>query len=454
MGRASRSSRCGRTTPTSIARWASDPHDAVPRGRVVQRRPRARCSARSQAIGAHERTGSLRRSRSSRTEPRSASLATRLLALPLEAARHFAQDNAAVNVFEWRGERWVLRTWNDVEALRTGMDDAMNSRRADTNDRRRDSSRASSPSSASRSTASILQTPPRLEMGDLATPLALELARSAQARAARDREGARRRPRAFPPLVASVTVEGAGYLNFRLRPRALHLDPASRRRSLRPPPTGERDHRRAHEHQPEQGRAHRPSAQRRPRRHAGPLPALARASRRDAELHRRHRRAGRRRRRRIRAAPRRGDRAGPEADRRSRLAVRLLLLGPLRAHRRATTRRIPRPSRGSARRCTASRSQEGETARLAALVAEAIVRWHLRTTLRLDIEYDLLVKESDIIRQHFWDRAFELLKESRRGHPRGGREARRLLGDEARRLARVRRASRSRTRSWSARTEP
>jgi arginyl-tRNA synthetase len=32
--------------------------------------------------------------------------------------------------------------------------------------------------------------------------------------------------------------------------------------------------------------------------------------------------------------------------------------------------------------------------------------------LRLDIEYDLLPKESDIIRLHFWDRAFELLKES------------------------------------------
>ena len=29
--------------------------------------------------------------------------------------------------------------------------------------------------------------------------------------------------------------------------------------------------------------------------------------------------------------------------------------------------------------------------------------------LRLDIEYDLLPKESDIIHNHFWDRAFELL---------------------------------------------
>ncbi len=55
---------------------------------------------------------------------------------------------------------------------------------------------------------------------------------------------------------------------------------------------------------------------------------------------------------------------------------------------------------------------EGETAKLAAIVAQAIVRRHIATMLRLGIEYDLLPKESDIIRLHFWDRAFELLKKS------------------------------------------
>ncbi|MGZ8852315.1 MAG: arginine--tRNA ligase domain-containing protein, partial [Thermoanaerobaculia bacterium] len=55
---------------------------------------------------------------------------------------------------------------------------------------------------------------------------------------------------------------------------------------------------------------------------------------------------------------------------------------------------------------------QGETARLAALISRAIVRRHAATMLRLDIEYDLLPKESDIIRLHFWDRAFELLKEA------------------------------------------
>jgi arginyl-tRNA synthetase len=55
---------------------------------------------------------------------------------------------------------------------------------------------------------------------------------------------------------------------------------------------------------------------------------------------------------------------------------------------------------------------EGETSRIAAMVAEAVVRWHIRTALRLGIEYDVLVKESDIIRLNFWSRAFELLKEA------------------------------------------
>ena len=40
--------------------------------------------------------------------------ATALIGVPVMTARHFAQDNAALNVFVWRGERWVLRQWNDT----------------------------------------------------------------------------------------------------------------------------------------------------------------------------------------------------------------------------------------------------------------------------------------------------------------------------------------------------
>jgi arginyl-tRNA synthetase len=55
---------------------------------------------------------------------------------------------------------------------------------------------------------------------------------------------------------------------------------------------------------------------------------------------------------------------------------------------------------------------EGETAKIARIIARAIVQRHIATMLRLGIEYDLLPKESDIIALHFWDRAFELLKQS------------------------------------------
>jgi broad specificity phosphatase PhoE len=39
---------------------------------------------------------------------------TALLELPVMTARHFAQDNAAINIFFRRGERWVLKVWNDT----------------------------------------------------------------------------------------------------------------------------------------------------------------------------------------------------------------------------------------------------------------------------------------------------------------------------------------------------
>lgn len=40
--------------------------------------------------------------------------ATALLQLPIGAARHFAQDNASVNIFLRRGDRFVLKLWNDT----------------------------------------------------------------------------------------------------------------------------------------------------------------------------------------------------------------------------------------------------------------------------------------------------------------------------------------------------
>jgi arginyl-tRNA synthetase len=52
------------------------------------------------------------------------------------------------------------------------------------------------------------------------------------------------------------------------------------------------------------------------------------------------------------------------------------------------------------------------TASLAAFIAETCVRAHLETMGRLNIDYELLTWEGDILRLQFWARAFEVLKET------------------------------------------
>ena len=56
---------------------------------------------------------------------------------------------------------------------------------------------------------------------------------------------------------------------------------------------------------------------------------------------------------------------------------------------------------------------EGELFELAHLVADAIVQAHIKTMLRLGIEYDVLPRESEILHLKFWASAFELLKQSK-----------------------------------------
>ncbi|MDO8834520.1 MAG: arginine--tRNA ligase [Vicinamibacterales bacterium] len=53
---------------------------------------------------------------------------------------------------------------------------------------------------------------------------------------------------------------------------------------------------------------------------------------------------------------------------------------------------------------------QGDIADIGRLVADAIVRCHLRTMARLNVFYDLLTWEGDILRLHFWNRAFATLK--------------------------------------------
>ncbi len=55
----------------------------------------------------------------------------------------------------------------------------------------------------------------------------------------------------------------------------------------------------------------------------------------------------------------------------------------------------------------------GETAAMAELISTAIVRTHLETMWRVNTEYDVLVQESEILKLHFWNAAFELLKKEK-----------------------------------------
>jgi arginyl-tRNA synthetase len=53
-----------------------------------------------------------------------------------------------------------------------------------------------------------------------------------------------------------------------------------------------------------------------------------------------------------------------------------------------------------------------ETAAVADLISVAVLKRHLETMDRLDIEYDFLPRESEILHLHFWDAAFTKLKEA------------------------------------------
>lgn len=113
--------------PDSYHRWIGDPDFACPGGESHSGvRERAEVALR-RILGFGERNGG---SAWDLPEDRPAELpnkpivvshgtairitTTALLELPLSAARHVAQDNASLNIFLWRGDRWVLKLWNDT----------------------------------------------------------------------------------------------------------------------------------------------------------------------------------------------------------------------------------------------------------------------------------------------------------------------------------------------------
>jgi arginyl-tRNA synthetase len=255
----------------------------------------------------------------------------------------------------------------------------------------------------------ILQAPPKLNMGDLATPLCLELAKVLR-RKPREIAEAVAKDLKLPMFVASVSVEGAGYLNFRFDRGAFT---AAHVRSVMLPAAA-RGERVIVEHT-----------------NINPNKAAHIGHLRNAVLGDTL----------VRCLKWLGDRVETQNyidDTGVQVAdvvvafEHLLQEDAAGVERRIADPKVPfdyfcwdlysqmanyyaeRPQSQEWRRETLHRieRQEGETARIARIVARAIVHRHVRTVLRLGIEYDLLPKESDILHLHFWDRAFELLKKS------------------------------------------
>ncbi|HEX2061592.1 MAG TPA: arginine--tRNA ligase [Thermoanaerobaculia bacterium] len=254
----------------------------------------------------------------------------------------------------------------------------------------------------------VLQTPPKLNMGDLATPIALELAKALK-RKPREIAEQLSSGMQLPVLVASVSVEGAGYLNFRFDRGAFTAEHF--RNVMAPPATsGERvivEHTNINPNKAA---------------HIGHL--------RNAVLGDSY----------VRCSKWLGDRvetqnyiddtgvqvadvvvAFERLEKKSVAEIEELIRTSPRfdylcwdVYSKMAAYYAEHPESLEWRRETLHRieHEEGDTAKLAAIIARAIVRRHLDTMLRLGIEYDLLPKESDIIHSHFWDRAFELLKQS------------------------------------------
>ena len=255
----------------------------------------------------------------------------------------------------------------------------------------------------------VLQAPPRLAMGDLATPLCLELAKALK-RKPRELAEAMVDGLKLPMFVQSVTVEGAGYLNFRFDRGAFT---AAHIRSVMAPgsPTGERvivEHTNINPNKAA---------------HIGHL--------RNAVLGDTLVRCMKWLGYRVETQNYIDDTGVQVADvvvafthlePKSLAEVRAMIDDPSvrfdyycwDVYSKMASYYAANPDAQQWRRDTLHdiERHEGDTFEFASTIARAIVKLHIATMLRLGITYDLLPKESDIINLHFWDRAFELLKAS------------------------------------------
>jgi arginyl-tRNA synthetase len=255
----------------------------------------------------------------------------------------------------------------------------------------------------------VLQAPPRLAMGDLATPLCLELAKALK-RKPRELAEAMIDGLKLPMFVQSVTIEGAGYLNFRFDRGAFT---AAHIRSVMAPgsPTGDRvivEHTNINPNKAA---------------HIGHL--------RNAVLGDTLVRCMKWLGYRVETQNYIDDTGVQVADvvvafqhlePKSLAEVRAMIDDPnvrfdyycWDVYSKMASYYAAHPEAQQWRRDTLHdiERHEGDTFEFASTIARAIVKLHIATMLRLGITYDLLPKESDIINLHFWDRAFELLKAS------------------------------------------
>ncbi|HSP34676.1 MAG TPA: arginine--tRNA ligase [Thermoanaerobaculia bacterium] len=253
----------------------------------------------------------------------------------------------------------------------------------------------------------ILQAPPRLNMGDLATPLCLELAKALK-RKPREIAEAVAKDLRLPALVKSVSVEGAGYLNFRFDRGGFaveHIRTVMEANAQ----TGERvivEHTNINPNKA----AHIGHI-----RNAVLGDTLVRCLRwlgQHVEVQNYIDDTG------VQVADvvvgfeqLRHEDAAQIANRAAEPKFDYFCWD---LYAQVTSHYAEHPESKQLRLDTLHRIEkgEGEAWRISRVVSRAIVHRHIETMLRLGIEYDLLPKESDIIGLHFWDRAFELLRQS------------------------------------------
>ncbi len=254
----------------------------------------------------------------------------------------------------------------------------------------------------------VLQTPPKMAMGDLATPVALELAKALK-----------RKPREIaetlvdglklPWLVQSVSVEGAGYLNFRFDRGAFTV--AHIRNVMCPWASEEPAEHIIVEHT-----------------NINPNKAAHIGHLRNAVLGDSLVRCLKWLGHRVETQNYIDDTGVQVADvvvafrhleNKTLAEVEAMSRAPKfdyvcwDVYSRVATHYAQSPEAQKLRQETLHEIEHGgEAAQWARVIARAIVERHIATMLRLGIEYDLLPKESDIIALHFWERAFELLKKS------------------------------------------